>query len=428
MTRATGCLTKLLVLIAIIGVAAAAAPLFPLSPVKGSVEAKLSESLGRSVTIDSVRLKLIGGPHFALTGMTAREDPQFGDGTFLKANEVRAGLDLARSLRAGQFVIDSITIKSPQIDLVKNNNGVWSWTTLGGRPRAQSAAALIIREAISSLSILSLVLDSDISPTQFRSIKVENASVRLVDSTTPGSSEMIYKNMGLNASLAPYAEGEAQGTEAKGEMFAESGEPAEADPLTATLPFDLKILSERDSSLSVNGSLGPGSIETKNISIGTLDITGRVNSHKDSPLTGNGQISASNLVVHTINLSERVAKALKLDQIGDMSPGTSVAGLETDFSISRGVFNTNGLQIQQLDGLGDATVPNGSFKIESALNVNYAATVTLTPEATARVKTVSPTFGLFVTILESNNRVSVPINIIGDLRNPVVQVDVSRIF
>jgi len=194
------------------------------------------------------------------------------------------------------------------------------------------------------------------------------------------------------------------------------------------LPFDLKIVGGNASTLSISGSLGPGSIETKNLSIGSLDVTGQVNSPRDAPLTGAGQISATNLVIHTVNLSERVANALKLDQIGDMSPGTSVASLETGFSISQGTVNTNGLQIQQLDGLGDATVPTGSFRIESALNVNYAATVTLSSEATARLKTVSSTVGLFVSILETNNRVSVPINIIGDVRNPVVQVDVSRIF
>jgi len=106
----------------------------------------------------------------------------------------------------------------------------------------------------------------------------------------------------------------------------------------------------------------------------------------------------------------------------------TVAALETDFQISQGTVHTSGLRIQQLDGLGDATAPNGNFRIDSALILNYAATVVLTPEATSRVKSLSPALGLVVTILETNNRVSVPINVSGDVRNPEVQVDVSRIF
>src|SRR5258708_29600555 len=148
MAKRRGCLSKLLLLIAVIGVAVVAAPLLPLSPLKSDVEAKLSETLGRRVTIASLRLSLISGPSLAITGMTAREDPQFGDGVLLKANEVRAGLDVIRFLRTRQIVIDSIILKSPQIDLVKNSNGVWNWTTLGQKPSPQSTASLLISEAL----------------------------------------------------------------------------------------------------------------------------------------------------------------------------------------------------------------------------------------------------------------------------------------
>jgi hypothetical protein len=84
--------------------------------------------------------------------------------------------------------------------------------------------------------------------------------------------------------------------------------------------------------------------------------------------------------------------------------------------------------MQELDGLGDATAPTGSFKIEAALTVNYIATVTLSAEATSRVKSSSTMLGIVVTVLETNNRLSVPININGDVRKPEIQVDVSRIF
>src|SRR5437660_6802689 len=128
MAKPRGCLSKLLLLILVIGAAAAVTPLVPLSPLKNAVELRLSDTLGRRVTVDSVRLNLLGGPYLTLTGMTAHEDPLFGEGLFLKANEVRAGLDVVQYLRTRQIAIDSITLKSPQIDLIKNQDGVWSWT------------------------------------------------------------------------------------------------------------------------------------------------------------------------------------------------------------------------------------------------------------------------------------------------------------
>jgi hypothetical protein len=194
------------------------------------------------------------------------------------------------------------------------------------------------------------------------------------------------------------------------------------------LPFDIKIDSRGASLLSMTGSIGPGPIETKNISIGAFAINGEINSNENAPLTGKGQLSAENLDIHTANLSERVASALKVDQIGDMSPGTTLAALETDFQILEGTVHTTALNIRQLDGLGDATAPNGNFKVDSTLIVNYAATVILSPEATARLKSMSTAMGLVVTILETGNRVAVPINVSGDVRSPQVQVDVSRIF
>jgi hypothetical protein len=78
MAKTRGCFPRLLLLILIIGVAAAALPLLPISPLKDAVELKLSNTLGRKVTIDSVRLSLITGPYLTLTGMTAQEDAEFG--------------------------------------------------------------------------------------------------------------------------------------------------------------------------------------------------------------------------------------------------------------------------------------------------------------------------------------------------------------
>jgi hypothetical protein len=129
-----------------------------------------------------------------------------------------------------------------------------------------------------------------------------------------------------------------------------------------------------------------------------------------------------------VNLSERVASALRIGQVGDMNNGTILGSLETEFQLGQNVVNTQNLRIQQLDGLGDATANQGSFKIESALTLNYVATVVLSPDATSQVKKSSPVIGFIATILENNNRVSVPVNITGDARNPQVQVDVSRIF
>ena len=422
---------RLLMMLSLIGVAAAvAAPFVPLSPLRDEVQRKLSDALGRKVTIDSARLNLLTGPYVTLSGMTAQESPAFGEGIFLRADHVRADIDLVQYLRTRRFVIDSITFISPQITLIKTADGVWSWTTIG---KQQSEEAMLSRVTPQKLmgfpasTILSFLWDG-LSTPAFKKIRVENASVKLIDRTGSEPSEVLYKNISLSASLAPHTAGDSgSGSQAKGDLTAQSEEDGEAALFKTTLPFDLQI-DRGASALSISGSVGPGPIETRNLNVGAFNITGNIHSDKGVPLTGSGQMSANQMFIRTINLSEQVSRALKVDQIGDMSPGTVIASLETDFQISKGTINTPGLRIQQLDGLGDATTQNGSFKIESALTVNYSATLIMSPDATSRVKSIGPMVGILVTILETNDRISVPINISGDVRKPEIQVDVSRIF
>ncbi|HJZ67284.1 MAG TPA: hypothetical protein VKF81_03985 [Blastocatellia bacterium] len=405
-------LRLLLIVIAIVVTAIALAPLFPLSPLKSEVEVRLSEMLGRKVTIDSVQLTLITGPSLKVSGMTAQEDAAFGGGVFLKANEARAELDLVQYVRTRRLAIKALTFQSPQINLVKNPNGVWSWTSLG-KQSPVSTVSKVTRMAIAAF------LGGSISTVTLNQLRVENASVKLIDRTGAGPAEVLYKHIELNALMAPPGQ-------IKGELAAQSNEDGEADVLKAALPFDLRI--EGNSPFTISGTVGPGPVQTRNLSVGDLSINGQLHTDPNSPLAGVGQISITQMFIPTVNLSENVASALKVDQIGDMNPGTRIASLQTDFQISRSTFNTSGLQIQDLDGLGDATADNGSFQIQSALTVNYAATINLSPEATARIKSISPVLGLLVTVLESNNRISVPLNIKGDIRRPEIQVDVSRIF
>jgi hypothetical protein len=433
---------RLLMMLSVIGVAAAvAAPFVPLSPLRDEVQRKLSEALGRKVTIDSARLHLITGPYVTLRGMTAQESPAFGEGIFLRADQVRADIDLIQYLRTRRFVIDSITLMSPQINLIKTADGVWSWTTIGKQPAEEATLSRVTPNSRSAswqlapqrlmgfpaLTILSLLWDG-LSTPAFKAIRVENASVKLIDRTGSEPSEVLYKNISLSASLAPHTAADSgSGSQAKGDLTAQSEEDGEAALFRTTLPFNLQI-DRSASALSIGGSIGPGPIETKNLDVGAFNITGNIQSERGVPLTGNGQMSANQMFIRTINLSEQVSRALKVDQIGDMSPGTVIASLETDFQISKGAINTPGLRIKQLDGLGDATTQNGSFKIESALTVNYSATLIMSAEATSRVKSIGPMVGILVTILETNDRISVPINISGDVRKPEIQVDVSRIF
>jgi len=265
-----------------------------------------------------------------------------------------------------------------------------------------------------------------LSPTGLRHLQIEHASVTVTDRSTGQSTT--YKNITLISDLSPHHSGSEGGSHATGTLVAQSEEDAGGDVLKTELPFDLTIGRRNGSALFVKGSVGPGRLETSNVRIGEFSINGDVQAHTGASLEGSGQLSATDLFISTINLSQNVAQALKTNQIGDMSPGTQIASLDTNFQLDKGLVRTTGVRIQQLDGLGDATASQGTFKIEAALIVDYSGTVTLSPDSTARFKSASPMLGIFATILEVNNRLSIPLIVRGDVRSPQITVDVSRIF
>jgi len=420
---------KLLLMIAVIIAVIVIIPFVPLAPLKSPVEQKLAATLGRKVSIGSARINLVPKPHLIISGLTVEEDPQFGGDVFLKAEKVQTGLNVIQYVSHRRIIIDSIELQTPEIHLVKNSRGAWNWTTLGKQTSQQSASLTLPSETISYGAAIWIPSGSQIQESMIREIKVIDATVRVKDYTEEGTPEAVYKNVVLEAWLTPQSSADSKvNTQAKGAITFSSQGNDQCDRLVARLPFDLKINASGSVPLSVSGSVGPGPIETQNITIGALAIEGEILSSTDAPITGQGRMSIDNLDIRTINLSERVARALKVDEIGDMNPGTALANLETNFQISQGTVRTTGLKIQQLDGLGDASAQEGSFKVDSSLIVHYPATVVLSPEATSRVKSLNPALGLVVTILETNNRVSVPIDISGDVRNPAVQVDVSRMF
>jgi uncharacterized protein involved in outer membrane biogenesis len=411
---------------ALVIITVALAPLVPLGALEPAVESRLSDMLGRKVTVDSLRLNLMGDAYFTITGMTAEEDPAFGEGTFLKADQVRADIDLFQYLRTRKIAIEAINITTAELHLVRSVDGSWNWTTLGQQSSRPESASLFIQRTVAD-SGLTVLLAGGLSAESLKKVKIDNASVRWTDRKPSAATEAVYKGIRLDASLTPATDG-GDGRQATGEFIAQSEEDGEAEMLRATFPFDLKIKRGSAGSLLVDGLVGPGPLETKNLSVGSFAVNGQISAERSAPLTGSGQLSATEMVIRPINVSQQVAGALRVNQIGDMNPGTMVAGLQSEFRISQGAVETTGLRIREIDGLGDAIAQSGSFKIDSGLSVNYAATITLSPDATSRVKAANSMLGIIATVLETNNQLSVPINIDGDVRNPRVYVDVSRIF
>ena len=475
------------------------APFVPLTPLKPGVEAKLSELLGRSVTVGSLRLGLFGGPFLYINQVTAAEDPAFGEGTFLRADQVRANFSVVSFIFRREVEIDSIKIEAPDMRFVKNPAGVWSWTTVGrplSSPAATPAASTSGRPgAPVPMPALFRFLLQSMSATSIGKISIERAAVTLADGAGDAPSTL-YRNITLQTDIDRQPDNRSL---ARGRLQAQSEEVDGAQLFKTDMPFELTIDRSQAPALAVNGKVGPGAVESKNLTAesfqslvemkeGVLALNQMALDLYDGSLSGNlrlnladqrftaegkvenlnldqalaaklqmagqmtgyitaqyklsglmrgfqemvptiggsGRVTSSGLFIASVNLSEQVARALKLDQIGDMSQGTKTGALAADFQIEQGVVHTSGLEIQQLDGLGDATSDHGWFKVETSPTLGYAVSLLLSNEATTQIKSASPLVGAAVTMLEVNNRIAVPVNLAGEVRSPQVEVDVRK--
>jgi hypothetical protein len=100
-------------------------PLLNLGRYQQRIAGAISRSIGRPVSVDSIRLQLLPWPAFALENLTVGEDPGFGGEPALRAPEVILEPSLL-SLWRGRFEISKVEISDASVNLVRNPDGRWN--------------------------------------------------------------------------------------------------------------------------------------------------------------------------------------------------------------------------------------------------------------------------------------------------------------
>jgi uncharacterized protein involved in outer membrane biogenesis len=94
---------------------------------------RVARELGRPVRFDGMSVSLRGGPGVRITGVRVLEDPTWGGGDLLRADEVRVTVRLLPAL-AGRFAIRRITVRRPVLTVIRDQRGL-NLSTLGRRAR-----------------------------------------------------------------------------------------------------------------------------------------------------------------------------------------------------------------------------------------------------------------------------------------------------
>jgi uncharacterized protein involved in outer membrane biogenesis len=99
------------------------------SRLKSRIISSISASLGRSVDLSSVHIRLLPRPGFDLQNLVVYDDPAFGAEPMLRASEVTADLRLTSLLR-GRIEIARLDLAEPSLNLVHATSGRWNLEAL----------------------------------------------------------------------------------------------------------------------------------------------------------------------------------------------------------------------------------------------------------------------------------------------------------
>jgi AsmA protein len=104
------------------------------------VETRLTEALGRKVTLGDLSLSLFSG-NLVAKELSIAGDPQYSTTTFLKARELRIRVEMVPLIFSRRLEVRGLLIVAPEIHLVRGSNGAWNFSTIHPSAAAQTAIA-----------------------------------------------------------------------------------------------------------------------------------------------------------------------------------------------------------------------------------------------------------------------------------------------
>jgi AsmA protein len=200
-----------------------AVPLFfNVNEFRPTIESKLNENLGRQVTIGELHLSLFGGGITA-NDISVADDPYYSEQPFLKAKSLEVGVDLVPLIFSRALHVNSLTLREPELHLVRGSGGKWNFSSLGATPSQRNQRSKNHKNS-----------PPQPAPSPSRAVSV--GSFRIVDgkiivsSLANPSRQLVYESVQVKASDVGYG---------------------------MAIPFDFSATTPGGGSLQMGGIAGP---------------------------------------------------------------------------------------------------------------------------------------------------------------------------
>ncbi|HME36622.1 MAG TPA: AsmA family protein [Candidatus Sulfotelmatobacter sp.] len=123
----------LAIIVAVLVVIVVAIPFFiDANTFRPTLETDLTGALGRQVKLGNLSLSILSGSVSA-DDISIADDPQFSKSAFVQAKSLKVGVELIPLIFSKTLNVTELTLKQPEISLVKSENGEkWNFSSLGG--------------------------------------------------------------------------------------------------------------------------------------------------------------------------------------------------------------------------------------------------------------------------------------------------------
>lgn len=104
------------------------------------LESELSDTLGRQVKVGNLSLSIFSGGVKA-DDISISDDPTFSKQPFVQAQSLKVGVEMIPLIFSKSLHVTEIALNSPQINLIRSENGTtWNFSSIGSKPGQQPTA------------------------------------------------------------------------------------------------------------------------------------------------------------------------------------------------------------------------------------------------------------------------------------------------
>lgn len=152
---------------------------FDIKKYKPQIVEAVSHALDRVVDFENVELgvSMDQGIQLHVTGLSVAENPAFGVEQFANVQAIDARVDILAFVTKRQILIPNVSIRSPQIRIVRNLDGQFNVQTIGSKADS-SGTAVSVGASAGALSALFI-----------NSFKIENAQITYLDQSVVPSAK-----------------------------------------------------------------------------------------------------------------------------------------------------------------------------------------------------------------------------------------------